>query len=72
MTGIEVILHSVKHPSNNMKYPGISDMFQILLKKQSIRRMFEGTATSIFLKQCDYFLVLLFIAYFLSEIICCK
>ena len=29
MNGIAVILHSVKHPSNNVKYPGISDTFHV-------------------------------------------
>ena len=29
MTGIAVILHSVKHPRNNVKHPGISDTFHV-------------------------------------------
>ena len=29
MTGIAVILHSVNHPRNNVKYPGISDTFHV-------------------------------------------
>ena len=29
MNGVAVILHSVKHPSNNVKYPGISDTFHV-------------------------------------------
>ena len=29
MNGIAVILHNVKHPSNNVKYLGISDTFDV-------------------------------------------
>ena len=29
MNGMAVILHNVKHPSNNVKYPGISDTFDV-------------------------------------------
>ena len=49
MTGIAVILHSVKHPRNNVKYPGISDTFHVKMMalKQLIKvfPLFEVTDT---------------------------
>ena len=44
MTGIAVILHSVKHPRNNVKYPGISETFHVkmmALKQLNVRQFPE-------------------------------
>ena len=51
MTGIAVILHSVK-PRNNVKYPGISDTFHV--KMMALKQLNDSGVCVCILLMCNF------------------